>query len=412
MPQTYAIFCTTDGADAINGINVWLLRLLPRLQAAGIRIAVLVYAWSDEENCTSLPIFRRLGVETHFIDFLLPTEAAVLKTIQILAKEQPNIFVANHVVQALYTARWARGAGIATVAVLHNDDGYYRTLARTFGIRNPLWRVDHIVHVSPELRLLAARNASSSAAVTYLPCSVPLSGRTATPPEKTLKLVYIGRISQEQKRIIDTIRIVVACAKAFPQIEADFYGSGPDFEAASELLRSEAQDLPIRLHGRVSHEQAQEILARSHVFILLSDYEGMPVALMEAMAAGLVPICSAIRSGVPALVSDPSIGFTVRDRAQGVHDALGRLVSEPGLWSRMSRAAREKIRSEFTIENNTEDWKNLLVSLSLQSSVDPTFPVPAEVHLPPRRRGFGGGDNRPMPLTSRLLGRLTRMVLQ
>ncbi|WP_371821102.1 glycosyltransferase [Chloracidobacterium sp. D] len=44
------------------------------------------------------------------------------------------------------------------------------------------------------------------------------------------------------------------------------------------------------------------------MFVLLSDYEGLPIALMEAMATGLVPICTAMRSGIGQLVVDGVTG--------------------------------------------------------------------------------------------------------
>ncbi|QUV81159.1 glycosyltransferase [Chloracidobacterium sp. D] len=60
--------------------------------------------------------------------------------------------------------------------------------------------------------------------------------------------------------------------------------------------------------GLVDNARIQALMAEHHMFVLLSDYEGLPIALMEAMATGLVPICTAMRSGIGQLVVDGVTG--------------------------------------------------------------------------------------------------------
>jgi colanic acid/amylovoran biosynthesis glycosyltransferase len=84
---------------------------------------------------------------------------------------------------------------------------------------------------------------------------------------------------------------------------------------------------------------------------------------MEAMAAGLVPVCLNIRSGVPELVEHNITGLLVNDRSDGFLDAVRLLRSETGLWERLSKAARTKIESEYSYQKTADRWIELFTEL-------------------------------------------------
>jgi hypothetical protein len=87
------------------------------------------------------------------------------------------------------------------------------------------------------------------------------------------------------------------------------------------------------------------VYEQSDVFVLTSEYEGMPVGLLEAMGRGCVPVVSDIRSGVPELVRDGENGYRVPPgdtRAFARH--LSGLQTDPSLRRRLSAQAFDTVR--------------------------------------------------------------------
>jgi len=80
--------------------------------------------------------------------------------------------------------------------------------------------------------------------------------------------------------------------------------------------------------------------------------EGIPVVLMEAMSCGIAVVASRL-SGIPELVLDDSTGLLVEPRdANGLAEALERLLRDPNLRRRLGDAARAKVEREFDLRKN------------------------------------------------------------
>ena len=106
----------------------------------------------------------------------------------------------------------------------------------------------------------------------------------------------LASFSDQPFRVVNTL--IHAC-QASSQIEAHLIGDGPDRAACEQLVHQAGFADRIHFHGRVPPEQVQPLLQRSQAILLMSEYEGLPVALLEAMAAGVVPVVRSIESGIP-----------------------------------------------------------------------------------------------------------------
>jgi hypothetical protein len=137
---------------------------------------------------------------------------------------------------------------------------------------------------------------------------------------------------------------------------------------------------------------------QNHIFVLLSDYEGLPIALMEAMACGLVPVCSNIRSGMTELITQNETGFLVNDRNDGFVNTIKKIKSDYNLWQRLSEAARKKIVEEYSEEICNKRWLNFLKTINADNKVSlpvllPTIAELKKLYYPPE---FNSSSN-PMP---------------
>lgn len=411
-------FCTYDGHNCINGPNAWLRRLLPELQSRGIQTQVLFITWAPAQECTTLPLLRQHGFDCLVIPGPDYTELQVHWILEKLAQEPPDVFVPNMMVPALYAGRWIREAGIPTVGVLHSDDDEYRGILSEFVFGESAHQLSEIVCVSQALEQELLKQHPQRTLVRRLACGAPVPQQVAQAPTQRLRIAYVGRLVEEQKRISEVARALCRTVQEVPDTEAVIYGSGPDSPTVEQILQTEGSGLPVCLAGRVDSEQMQKHLLGCHVIILLSDYEGLPVALMEAMACGVVPICLRIRSGIPELVKDGVTGLLVGDRGDSFVAAIQRLRHEPGLWERLSKQARAKIQAEYSNEVCAANWEKFFGELHQNAKSYRSIRVLPELNLPPVHPGLAHRDYRTPPIYTRFLqksrrfaGRLKRKLL-
>lgn len=105
----------------------------------------------------------------------------------------------------------------------------------------------------------------------------------------------------------------------------------------------------VRLLGE--RNDIPELLAGADIFLLLSDWEGLPISILEAMRAGLPVIASHV-GGVPELLDDGVEGFLITRNDLGMLKAcLLSLIGDPQLRTMMGMAARKKYEEKFRIED-------------------------------------------------------------
>lgn len=91
---------------------------------------------------------------------------------------------------------------------------------------------------------------------------------------------------------------------------------------------------------------ARELICAADIFLLSSDYEGMPNVVMEAMSAGVPCVCTKV-NGVDSLIEHGVNGFITDHRANSLADEVLRLVEDKKLRGKVGRAAAESVRVSF-----------------------------------------------------------------
>ena len=140
--------------------------------------------------------------------------------------------------------------------------------------------------------------------------------------------------------------------------ECHLVGDGPD---RRDLMRQAARagiEDRVRFLGQLTQQEVREALREADVVAAPSvptrdgRREGIPVALMEAMASGLPVVASRI-SGIPELVGEDETGFLVGPRdVEALAGALERLARDEGLRRRLGAAGRAKVEREFDLRQN------------------------------------------------------------
>ncbi|HET7197356.1 MAG TPA: glycosyltransferase [Burkholderiales bacterium] len=172
----------------------------------------------------------------------------------------------------------------------------------------------------------------------------------ALPPwegRRSARVLCLGRLNRG-KGTYDLLQAVASLEGAAP-LELRLGGDGELGEA-----RARARELGIesRVHvlGWLREEAKARELAHAGVFVLPSYNEGLPMSLLEAMAAGL-PIVSTRAGGIPEAVADGVEGFLVEPGdVAALAERLARLANDPALARRMGAAARRKAQAVYSAQ--------------------------------------------------------------
>ena len=248
--------------------------------------------------------------------------------------------------------------GRSLVQVLHGDMEYYYTLAER---HEPV--VDRFVCFSRACqRELRRRLPARTDDVRYVPYGIEVDVPTRQADDGALRLCFVGRMDHGHKGVLDLPLIDAALARRGARVVWTLVGAGPD----EERLRAAWGTPPhVRWLGRVPNADVAPLLATQDVFVLPTRAEGFPVALVEAMAAGVVPVVSNIRSGIPQVVEPGETGFRPdRGDNEGFAKAIVALEADRELLETMSVAARERIRANHEVRACTRVWDELLHEVS------------------------------------------------
>jgi glycosyltransferase involved in cell wall biosynthesis len=158
------------------------------------------------------------------------------------------------------------------------------------------------------------------------------------------RLIAVGRL-KAPKDFMTLIRAFAALPDG--SFEAVVVGDGPDRGAVEAEIRALGLDECVRLIGERSDVPA--LLAESDLFVLSSRSEGLPVSVLEAMAAELPVVASSV-GGLAELVLDAETGILVPPGdTPALAAALGRLVEDRELRRRLGAAGRARAETFFDL---------------------------------------------------------------
>ena len=169
----------------------------------------------------------------------------------------------------------------------------------------------------------------------------------------------IGTIARlvEQKEPLAAIEIARRLREQGREFRMVLIGDGPLRERCREEIRRCRLESAVVLLG--SREDARELLNDFDVFILLSQWEALPLAVIEAMLAGKPVIASRV-GGLPELVQHGANGYLVPQRQLDVATAyLAELLDHPEVRAGMGRLGRQRARRQFTNRRMVAEYGRL-----------------------------------------------------
>ncbi|TCL00738.1 glycosyltransferase involved in cell wall biosynthesis [Shimia isoporae] len=190
-------------------------------------------------------------------------------------------------------------------------------------------------------------------------CGVDPERYADTRPPSGHRLLFVGRLAPV-KGLPILLRAMVPLIADFADLKLTVIGDGPGRKA----LEHQAQTAGIAEHvdfvGYKNQTEVAEALAETDLFVLPSFAEGVPVVLMEAMAAAR-PVVTTQIAGVPELVEHGQSGLLV---PPGDTDALTRaiaaILADPTRAAEMGAHGRERVQAAFTVSTEAARLAQLL----------------------------------------------------
>lgn len=283
--------------------------------------------------------------------------AYMARRMEELGVEHIHAHFATHAVVAAYMAH--RLTGISYSFTAHADDIYLDQSMLGEKIR----RSSFVAAISDyNRRFLRGRyGAAAEAKVLVNHCGVDtgvFAPRPELPRRDTFVITCVARLEEKKGHRY----LVEACARLRDQglrFRCQLVGDGELREEVAAQVDRLGLGEHVALLGRLPRDRVQALLADSDVMVLPSittadrRQEGIPVALMEAMATGL-PVISTTVSGIPELIEHGRSGLLAPERdAAALANALLLVAGSPEVAAHLGREGRAKVLAEFDLRANT-----------------------------------------------------------
>jgi len=322
---------------SLNGPNIFSATLARGLGERNIPAHIVLTRpdWYDPK-----PLPRPVGVQVQTLP--VPRFASLRMRWKImrryLEEQSPCIYIPNH--DFGHSCIGPRlPASVAVVGIAHSDDPQHYEHVRGLGrYWNAVVAVsstiaEGILETNPEL-------APRLSVIPYGVASADALPLRPDAPGQPLRVVYAGRLDQPQKRVLDLALIAKAAADLGVPLHLRIAGSGPAQSRLHAGLLAIGPRVRFEFLGTLGREALMRELAESDVFLLVSEFEGLPLGVLEAMGQGCIPVVSDVRSGVRELIENGGNGFRVAvGDIGGFASRLQQLAGDPKLRKRLSEAA-------------------------------------------------------------------------
>ncbi|MCD6528138.1 glycosyltransferase family 4 protein, partial [bacterium] len=167
--------------------------------------------------------------------------------------------------------------------------------------------------------------------------------------EKKIRIVFVGRLAKQK----DPLLLLRAFYNLSPELknkaEISIIGEGPKRKGLEKFIKESKLEKEVKLLGGISREKVFEVLKKSDIFVLISNWEGFPRSILEAMSCGLPVIASDV-GGIKEAV-DENCGILVkRGDKEGIKNALERLIKNSSLIRKMGEKAKERVEKKFSLD--------------------------------------------------------------
>jgi glycosyltransferase involved in cell wall biosynthesis len=311
--MTHPIFVLPRGAEP-GGITTWSIQMAHALNAIGLEPKLLKHQalkGSQEDpipahvKTLACPGKAAWGVNWADVSDYLPTYAQALPGTFI-----PNWTFGTYAACALLSLTAADKMRVLGWA--HSDDAIHYVWLKHY---EPI--IHRFVAVSAEIASqLQTLMPHRKDDIEVRPCAIDVPSqwtKTETTPNQPIRLMFAGRVQNQQKRVYDLFRLSRLLWQKGVDFRLDIVGDGSDrawLENQFTLLLGNRTQEVVTFFGNLPHADMPSHWQAADLCLLVSDFEGTSISMLEAMAQGCVPLVTQV-SGTRAVIQEGVNGFTV-----------------------------------------------------------------------------------------------------
>ena len=256
--------------------------------------------------------------------------------------------------------------------------------------------MDVLVGVSEKIAATArSLPAFGRVDVRCIHCGVPIPEprQRISDSSTPLRIIYLGRVHQVAKRVRLFPTILRHLCESQIPFSWTIMGDGPELDFLKTNMQTSRPDQQVHFTGPLSTPEVSALLSQHDVFLLASDFEGLPMSLLESMAHGLVPVVSDIESGIREVV-DSNNGIRVAiDDIPGYARAIIHLHENRDALAAMGQSARDMVLKAFSVRVMADRWLDLVASYQPVSAewpgkfnIRPTLELEGQIKFHPAFR--------------------------
>lgn len=284
----------------------------------------------------------------------LQTFSTISKLRKVIKEEKPTVVITMGVATCMFSVPAVQGLGVAHIISERNDPKHFKGKSWVKKVsRSMMKRADGFVFQTDEARDFYPKQIRNRGCV--IPNPIMAANLPEAQPDVGNRVfVTMGRLTAQKNHqmLIDAFAQLL---QAHPTHKLHIYGSGELQNQTEAYIREKGLQDSVFLMG--SHNDVLERIRGAEAFILSSDFEGMPNALMEAMAMGLPCISTDCPCGGPRyLIRHGENGLLVPVGDTGAMDAaMKQLAGDAELRAVLGNAAKQ-LRQDLTAEKVCEKW--------------------------------------------------------
>ncbi|WP_158093846.1 glycosyltransferase family 4 protein [Algoriphagus ratkowskyi] len=182
------------------------------------------------------------------------------------------------------------------IGVIHSDDQAYFDLIQKYK--------SHLSSIASVSKRIKNKQVQENDSIPHevIPCGIPMENFSIGSKSENI-ISWVGRIEEESKRVSDIPKIGFELKKVTDDWEMNIYGDGEPLSSLKEQTSFLKLENNMFFHGWSSFETLREKLSSTKVLLQTSNFEGMSISVMEALASGCMVVSSQV-SGVEDLIED------------------------------------------------------------------------------------------------------------